>query len=78
MEESNRKKVDFITFTWAIGVMVVIMGVLFSMVTNTDMKVDGYQDDISDIKVEVKEVSTDVKWIKQNLQLFEEVSNNGK
>ena len=70
-ENNNRKKVDFVIFTWAMGIMILIASVLFSMHSQINNKVDDYQKDISEVKIDVARTRTDVDWIKKNMESYQ-------
>lgn len=62
------KKVEFKIFIWAIGVIIVIFGWVFSAYASINNKVDTFNSDIIKIQVQLSQIQTDIAWIKNNLK----------
>jgi type II secretory pathway component PulL len=64
---NNNNKVSWIIFAWTIGVVLVIMGFMFTQIGNLSAKTDVYQKDQVDMKVMLASIQSDLVWIKANI-----------
>jgi len=64
----EKKYVPFSVFTWAIGVLTVIMG--WMLVANAALtnKVDAMSDSYIEIQTQLSQIQTDLGWIKTNIK----------
>ncbi len=60
-------KVSWKVFVWVISILTALIGGSFRMTTSAMTKVEGYNQDIIEIKLGIQEIRTDQKWIIQTL-----------
>ena len=64
-------KVDFKTFSWAIGLMTIVIGWILINQTNTNKRIDvvesNFSEGFSEIKVDIGSIKTDISWIKDSM-----------
>jgi len=69
--EDERKikngKVSWVIFVWAIGIILVLFGTLFTIYGSLSGSVNCVVKENSDIKGDIKSLVTDVGWIKSTL-----------
>ncbi|MCR4307121.1 MAG: hypothetical protein NUV80_01015 [Candidatus Berkelbacteria bacterium] len=78
-DETENKKVDFSIFMWAIGLIMTVAGVMGWTQMTLSQKVESVNNTNNDLKVEVREIKTDVKWIRETLttNAQQQSTNNG-
>ena len=57
-------KVNLRIFMWAIGIMTLVLGWLFTFQCTTNERVDRVEDNMSNMRVDIGIIRTDVSWIK--------------
>jgi len=66
MSETNGY-VKWKIFIWTISIILGLFATCFAMVSSAVNKVEGYNNDIIEIKLGVQEIRTDQKWIMKRL-----------
>jgi hypothetical protein len=66
-EEKLDSKVSWKVYIWTISIITMLFGVALGVAVRANQKVDGFSPDIVEIKVGIKEIQTDQKWIKETL-----------
>jgi hypothetical protein len=55
-------------FCWAMTIVLILFGTVFSSVAAMNSKVDTYTRDLTEIKIQLSGIQTDLIWIKNNLK----------
>ena len=70
-QSSNSDKkngyVSWKIFCWAISIVLIIFGWAFISLASLTAKVDTYSTDLTEIRVQLSGIQTDLMWIKNNL-----------
>lgn len=61
------KSVPWVVFVWAMGILLAILGLLFNAQVALSNKVNGSQAGIIDIKTQLAQIQTDIKWLRENI-----------
>jgi len=76
MAENERKKVDFTIFAWAIGLIFLALALVGGTVSALSGRVEKTSETNNDLKIDVREIKTDVRWIKDALSANVNQSKN--
>lgn len=68
MEEKGEKMVSWRVFTWAMGLVTLILGILFQAQNALSDRVDGISATNNEIKTQLSQIQTDIQWIKSALE----------
>ncbi len=63
----NQKLVSWQTFVWAIGIILILFGITFTLVAKADSKADSSSLQVYQIREDISEIKTDIKWIKDKI-----------
>ncbi len=66
-----KRKVSWFIFVWAIGIILVAIGWIFTSITALSSKNDENKAEISNVEGDVKEIKSNILWIKESLQRME-------
>ena len=71
MSEENKEKklVPWVIFVWAMGIVFLSIAALTKAQASLSSKVDGYINSSNELRVDLGEIKTDLKWIKQALNI---------
>jgi len=69
-------KVNLRIFMWAIGLITLALGWLFTFQGNTNDRVDAVENNIADMRVDIGIIRTDVGWIKQAMAEAKNITLN--
>ena len=64
----NNRKVDWRIFTWVIGVIFITITALWAAFARVETKVNYVDQQYVKIQQDLREVLTDIKWIKEALR----------
>lgn len=67
--EDKKGKVSWKVFIWALGIILILFGMVFSQINSVTNTVQASNKDTTDIKVQLSQIQTDLQWIKQNISL---------
>lgn len=67
MENKEEKYVTLKIFTWAIGIIIVVFGWLFTINSALSSRVDDISSDSIIIQTQLAQIQADLVWIKNNL-----------
>jgi len=62
--EALRTKVNWQAFTWAFGVVLIVMGWLIISSGRIETKIDTVNENYTNIKTNIEVLKTDVSWLK--------------
>ena len=65
MEKNNY--VSWKVFSWAMGIVLTLFAMSFGFIAGNASKVDSFNRDVLEIKVQLSQIQTDIIWIKNNL-----------
>lgn len=70
MEENqnNKKYVRWVIFVWAIGIIIMIFGVMFNALGGINNRVETNTASMGTIKEDIREIKTNVDWIKEAIK----------
>ena len=60
-------KVNFKIFTWAIGLIMVVIAWVLTSQCNTNKRVDAIESSFSEISVDIGTIKNDISWIKNTI-----------
>lgn len=64
MSEKEKKYVSWTIFVWTIALIITIFGYFFNVSIKTNDRVDDYSITLTEIKVQLSQIQTDILWIK--------------
>ena len=67
MKMENNNYVNWKIFTWTMGIILTLFGFSFGFINGNRAKVDSFNRDVLEIKVQLSQIQTDIAWIKNNL-----------
>ena len=68
MSENQNNYVKWRVFAWSMGIVLILFGTCFTQITRNISKLDAYNQDFTDIKVQLSSIQTDIIWIKTNIR----------
>lgn len=69
--EELKTKVNWQAFTWAFGIVIIIMGWLIVSSSRIETKIDAVQDGYTEIKTDIGVLKNDISWLRNNKQTDE-------
>lgn len=66
MSEREKKYVSWTIFVWSIAILLTMFGYVLNISVVTNSKVEAYTNSLTDIKVQLSQIQTDILWIKIN------------
>lgn len=60
----DKKPVPFVVFTWAIGLVFLMLGWVFTEMKTLTVKVDTAVSSQNEIRVQLSQIQTDLVWIR--------------
>jgi len=63
--EQLKNKVNWTAFTWAIGILLLVMGWLITSSSRIENKIDVMHDNHTEMKEDIRELKTDISWLKE-------------
>lgn len=64
MSEKEKKYVSWTIFVWTIALIITVFGYIFTVNAKTNDRVDDYSIGLTEIKVQLSQIQTDILWIK--------------
>ncbi len=64
LKQEEKKHVSWTVFTWAMAIIFIIFGFIFTQVTSALSQVADISNNNNDIKVQLSQIQTDLNWIK--------------
>ena len=55
-------------YVWTIGIILILFGTCFAQITRNTAKLEAYNKDFTEIKVQLSQIQTDIIWIKNNVK----------
>ena len=73
MAENNQnnlknRKVTWVVFTWSIGIIFLLFAIVFNVMAGLNHKIEKAVDDTAEIKMDVREIKTNVAWIMESIK----------
>lgn len=65
MEEKGEKMVSWRVFTWVMGIVTLLIGILFQAQAALSGKVETISDNNIEIRTQLSQIQTDILWIKR-------------
>ena len=67
MSEETYGYVKWRVFTWALAIVFILFGTVFNLIIKNSNKLDVFNRDASEIKIQLSQIQTDILWIKLKL-----------
>lgn len=67
---TNNKQVSYVSwkvFSWSMAIVLILFGTVFNLFIKTDTKVETFNRDMIEIRVQLSQIQADLIWIKANL-----------
>lgn len=61
------KYVSWKVFTWTISIILILFSLSFGFIAGNAAKVDAFNKDVLEIKIQLSQIQTDIIWIKNNI-----------
>ena len=72
---TNGKHVRWPVFIWALGIVFLVFAIGFNVIAGLNGKVEKYQNGMTEMKVEIREIKTNTAWIMDALKKNEKLYN---
>jgi len=66
MSEKEKKYVSWTIFVWSRAILLSLFGYVLNISVATNNRVEDYVNSLTDIKVQLSQIQTDILWIKIN------------
>lgn len=63
-----KNAVSWKVFAWAMGVVLLLFGVVFTSMASINVKLDEHTKEYTKIQVQLSQIQTDISWVKSQLK----------